>query len=287
MEEKKYVGPSLDPDDAISGGLFDDRTCTWENAAFVMYNYNDTQKNTPALQIDLVVPGEDVHTQYYSVGSPEFWAPSPDGKWIVPVGSEQQIRKGSNLNILMKSMKEAGYPMSLLAKRDISVVNGLVAHMRRKAVAGREDMRQQSGAQSQKRRGADGKEYEKDNKVLLVERIVSLPGEAATDNQQASPPEEGPKTAGKGKKSGAGKAATNTPSPTDVSSVEDKVRGLVMDLIMQGGGSVDKKSLPTAAYSKYPTDPDRNKILALLVKPGALQELGGFVVGDDGMVVIG
>jgi len=283
MVEEVYDGPSLDPEDSISGGLFDDKTCTWADVKFEMYDYNGKSDPAPVLSVTLLVDGDDPYTQKYSVGQAKFWAPTADGKWITPLTeTEKQIRKSSNLHYVMMSLKQAGLPWSMMAAKDVTALNGLVAHMRRKEISGREDFQAQNT--TQKRRGADGKEYERDNKVLLVENIVSLPGEKKTAG-------DAPKPAAKGGKKAASKKAEEAPAAVAKAApsgdAASKAKDFITKQVMAGGGKVEKKSLPDAAFQVLATDPDRNAVLSIIFNNETILGLGGFAIDNNGVITLG
>ena len=285
-EEKEYLGPSLDPEDAISGGLFDNHTVTFGNCHFEMFDYNGTQDPSPVLSIDMMPEGGDeVYTQKYSVGKAMFWTPTDDTKWIKPLTeTEREIRKNSNVNYFMKSLKEGGMPMTLLKDRDVSAMNGLKAHVMRKEIAGRDDLQQ---GKETTRRGADGKEYKKDNKILLVERVISLPAEGDKKGDPAG------KKAAAGKKATAKKTAAKEDAPDaapgDLNSAQKKAKEFITKQIMEGNGKVDKKVLPNAAFQdqSLAVDPERNAVLVVLFQNQNILDLGGFAIDDAGVITLG
>ena len=272
MADEVRKGASLNPDDFISGGLLDDVDATWKNVMFEMYNYGGKSEPAPCLGADLVtgaeIRPEDVVRQYWSCGSADNWEPSEDGSRLIPVGGDTELRKSTNLFMLLKSLKEAGFPMAQLADGNVSVLNGLKAHMRRIDAPKRGGMAPQSP-----RRGRDGKEYEKDNKVLCVEKIIALPSEAPAE----------PKAA----KKGAAKKSEKTEAPKDTDgSLDAKAVDVLSSIIVQGGGKTNKKDLPTVAFKVLAGDKDRNRVLALYFNDEWMKG-AGFVVSDSGEITLG
>jgi hypothetical protein len=278
MADEVRKGASLNPDDFIAGGLLDDVDVTWKNVMFEMYNYGGKSDPAPCLGADLVtgaeIKAEDVVRQYWSCGSAENWEPSEDGARLVPVGGDTELRKSTNLFILLKSLKEAGFPMAKLADGNVTVLNGLSAHMRRIDAPKRGNM-----APKSPRRGHDGKEYEKDNKVLCVEKIIALPSEATKDE---------PKAAKKGGKKAAdpGKAEGKPQAPAPSADLDGKAKDILTSIIVQGNGKANKKDIPSIGFKILGTDPDRNRVLSLLFNDEWMKG-AGFAVSDSGEITLG
>jgi hypothetical protein len=279
MVDEVKKGASLNPDDFIAGGLLDDVDATWKNVMFEMYNYGGKSDPAPCLGADLItgaeIKPEDVVRQYWSCGSAENWEPSEDGARLVPVGGDTELRKSTNLFMLLKSLKEAGFPMAQLADGNVTVLNGLKAHMRRIDAPKRGNMPVQSP-----RRGASGKEYERDNKVLCVEKIIALPSEA---------PKDEPKAAKKGGKKAAadpGKAEGKPQAPAPSADMDSKAKELLVNIIVQGGGRANKKDIPSLGFKALGTDPDRLKVLSLLFNDEWMKG-AGFAVSDSGEITLG
>jgi hypothetical protein len=276
MADEVRKGASLNPDDFISGGLLDDVDATWKNVMFEMYNYGGKSDPAPCLGADLVtgaeIKAEDVVRQYWSCGSADNWEPSEDGARLVPVGGDTELRKSTNLFMLLKSLKEAGFPMAQLADGNVTVLNGLKAHMRRIDAPKRGGMAPQSP-----RRGRDGKEYEKENKVLCVEKIIALPSEA---------PKDEPKAAKKGGKKAEPKAEGKPQAPAPSADLDSKAKDILTSIIVQGNGKANKKDIPSIGFKILGTDPDRNKVLALLFNDEWMKG-AGFAVSDSGEITLG
>lgn len=263
MADELRKGASLNPDDFISGGLLDDVDVTWKNVRFEMYNYGGKSDPAPCLGADLVtgveLRPEDVVRQYWSCGSSDNWEPSEDGSRLIPVGGDTELRRSTNLFLLLKSLKEAGFPMPQLADGSVTPLNGLKAHMRRIDAPKRGNMIQNA------RRGRDGKEFERDNKILCVEKIIALPSEA-------------PKGAKKGKKEPVTEA-----KPT--SNLDSKTMDILTSVIVQSGGKINKKDLPTIGFKILAGDVDRNRVLALLFNEEWIQS-SGFAISDSGEITL-
>jgi hypothetical protein len=272
MADAIRKGASLDPADFIAGGLLDDVDATWKNVKFEMYDYEGKADKAPCFAADMVTgtesKPEDIVRQRWSCGSAENWEPSPDGMYLTPIGSDTELRKASNMFLLMTSLLEAGFPRATLGEGCASNFEGLKAHMRRKEGPKRGNLPQQ-----QTRRVVGGKEYERDNKILLVEKILELPKQGAQD--------EVPK---KGKKAAAKEEAA--PKQETSGDVESKAKDVLTNIILGGNGKANKKDIPAAGFKILGSDPDRNKILALLFKDEWITA-NGFVVAQDGTITLG
>jgi hypothetical protein len=118
---------SLRPSEMVEGGAVPvDQNLTWKNPEFVLFDYQGKAKNTTALHLTLVSDDGTEHEQYYSVGDPERFSPSEDGKRVDPVGAAQALSKSSNFYLLMDALVKAGFPENRIGD-DITILNGLVA----------------------------------------------------------------------------------------------------------------------------------------------------------------
>jgi hypothetical protein len=267
MADQVRKGASLNPADAITGGLLDDVDVTWKNVKYEMYDYEGKADAAPCFAADMVTgteaKPEEIVRQRWSCGSAENWEPSPDGMYLVPIGSETELRKASNVIVLMGSLVQAGFPVNLLGDGNAGVFEGLQAHMRRMEGPKRGGLPQQ-----QQRRVVGGKEYERDNKILLVEKIIALPGKQ----------EEAP-----AKSKGGKKAAPKEEPKADQAGLDAKAKDLLTRIVLEGEGKVAKKDLPSIGFRILGTDPDRNKVLALLFKDEWIAA-NGFAVSSDGVI---
>jgi len=272
MADQVRKGASLDPADAVAGGLLDDVDATWKNVKYEMYDYEGKADAAPCFAADMVTGAEakpeDIVRQRWSCGSADNWEPSPDGMYLVPIGSETELRKASNIIILMGSLVQAGFPASSLKNGVASAFEGLQAHMRRMEGPKR------GGLQQPQRRTVGGKEYERDNKILLVEKIISMPGQTTT---------EGP---AKGKAKAKAKEEAPKQSAADQGALDSKAKDLLTRIVLEGEGKVAKKDIPSLGFKILGNDPDRNKVLAVLFKDEWITA-NGFVVSSDGVITLG
>lgn len=280
MVDEQKKGASFNTKDFAAGGLLDDVDVLWENVQCEMYDYGGKSDAAPCVGADLIAEDADPVRQYWSVGSADNWEPSEGGSYMVPVGKDSAFRKGSNIFLMLKSLEEAGFPMERLNDGDITILNGLRAHMVRKPAPKREGFGQSM------RRGEDGKEREA--KVLLVERIISLPWDEEAPAETKKPKgKAAPKASGKAAPKASTKPDTDSTTSDDAGgSVEQEAKDLLTQLVIDGGGNVAKKDIPSAAFKILGSNPHRNSILALLFKDAFITG-NGFTLSSEGEISLG
>jgi len=239
-------GMSLNPETFTEGGgLIDDVNVTWNKVRFEMFDYQGKSEPAPTLKVDMETDEGEEASQNWSMGSAKDWAPSPDGKKLVAVGSATGIRANSNGGILLKSLADSGYPMDTLGD-DVSALEGLQCHMIRVPAPKR------AGLKSTRKR-EDGREFEQT--ILTVDEIIALPGEkkkaaGAPSGKKAAPKTAAKKSAPKAKAEPAG-------------DVDEKARETVLGIVLEEG-EVTKKMLPTKVFQVLKADPDRNAVAKLV-----------------------
>lgn len=161
---------SIRPSEMVEGGAVPvDRNVVWEKCRFVLFNY--TKKDgtvvatTTAAEIKYKDDDDQEFTQNYSVGDPERFIPSKDGKTLVAVGAAQSLSKSSNFYLLMSNLVSAGYDESKLTG-DISLLDGLKTY--------------NIGVPEPKRSGlartaAEG-EQAREKIISVPSKIISMPG---------------------------------------------------------------------------------------------------------------
>lgn len=238
------MGVSLNPQDAVSGGLLDDANVTWEEVSFVMWDYGGkTSEPVPALCVKMKDEDGEEHEQYWSIGRAQDWVPSEDGKELVAVGQKTGLNSNSNGMILLESLINAGFPEDQLGER-VDALEGLKAHMIRVAAPSRPGLGNQQDQQGNPRT------------ILTVDEIIQLPGES--------------KAKGKGKGKGGGKAksqaksqAANEQSQASDDELKEKATNTIMEILGEEDGPVEKKKLPTKIFNKIKNDGDRNEVVKL------------------------
>jgi hypothetical protein len=265
---------SLNPDDFVQGGLIDDVDVTFLSCRFVEWDYNGTI-DTPALALLVSMTYDDNGdvkevNQYYSAGDLRRFQPSEDGTHAVSVSGAKGLATGTNIAFLLKSLKDAGFPMDRFGDGDMSVLDGLFCHINRIPQGERKGL---------KRNQTDDKGFEKT--VAVVTKIHRMPwekpGTKTATAAVAKPTAINAKTV-------AGKA--QSPAPVEASNgageLEDATdpmvqmaAGLLIETLIAKGGSVKKTGLAPASFkvlSGYPAE--RSQILGLFAKDSFLN-LGG------------
>lgn len=179
---------SLEPEDAISVGIFGPGPATCVESVFADYNYGGTTKSVPVWLITWERDGEK-YEQPYSIGS--GWRVSSDGESIIPKNGQTGLPDSCNAMLLLDSLREAGLAKGLLKDGNPRVLEGMDVVLKREA----QPDRGMDSAKTDRKGGGGGKSAPKT--ILLVEEIVTMPG-------------EGKKSKGKGK----GKAEDEDEKPT-------------------------------------------------------------------------
>lgn len=225
----KESGVGLGPSGYVEGGgLLDNVDVVWDKVRFEMFNYGGRSVSAvPALKVDMKLEDGSTVEQYFSAGSAADWAPSSDGTKLVSIGNARGINKGCNMAILIGSLIEAGFPEDKISD-DCTVFEGLQAHVVRVKAPERKGIVRQPRA--------DGREYEQTN--LVVDKIHKLPWDK-----------------------GSGKKASGTGSAPEAGDddFEEKMFGIVMEILSEADGPVDKKKLSSLVFAKMKGDKDRNK----------------------------
>lgn len=227
---------SLRPSEFVAGGLIDDINATITDAKFTMYDYNGkADVSVPALGIELELEDGVKHESYYSAGDAKYWAPSADGKNLIPTGDKTSLTNGCKLGIFLTELVMAGFPEDKLAAGDISCLTGLVAHFQRKADKERKGLIKKEG---------DSKEAS----TLCVTKIITMPGEKVA---KAAKPAVGQPAAAKTAAAPATKAAAAAATAVDI---DDDIVPVVMEIVTANGNSVTKNKLPQLAFKAIGKD---------------------------------
>lgn len=246
------MGISLRPSGfTTGGGLLDDVDVTFTEALFG-YGYGKEGSGAEAvtLQIKMMDGDGTEHQSFYSVGQ-GFVPSEPGGEELVPVGDKTALNGGSNAALFLNSLVNAGLPEDLLDGA-ISAINGTKVHVNRVAAPKRGNLPKREGPNA-----------DREQTVLLVTTVISLPGEK-------------PKAAAKGAKPAAGKPA----AATKAASTED-TDDLVMELMgvfsANDGAPMKKVDIVKALFkSVEASNPNKKAILAQAGKAEVLSALEGF-----------
>ena len=255
------MGVSIRPSDFVEGGAVPvDRNLVWEKCRFALFDY--TKKDgtvvatTTSIELHLKDDDGQEFVQNYSVGDPERFLPSTDGKTLVAVGAAQALSKSSNAYLLLNALINAGVPENKLSE-DISVLDGLYAH--------------HIGLPEPKRAGlarvvAEG--------AVARERVISVP-----DRILSAPWDKG----GKGKSKATVKAAAVMTEDEGDSDISSKALAFVAKHL-DGDGNTTRQKLAVAVFKDLAKDPDKDAIAGLIFKPefGAALLQGGYtIVGEN------
>ncbi len=153
---------SMKLEDFVEGGGLIEGDLTWRNPRFAMYDYGGKAKAAPVFAVDLEPEGEgNAQTQYWSAGKAEDWAPSKSGKFLVRIGGAEKLSTQSNYYALLKSLVEGGFEGD--PDEICDATDGMKAHMVR--------------VPQPERVGLEKREGKRPATTLLVDKIISMPGE--------------------------------------------------------------------------------------------------------------
>ena len=255
MVDKNKVASLIPEDFSEGGGLPAVGTVCSMQTKFTMVTLTD--KPVPVLSVTIkdTDTGEDYGEQYYTVGSPESWDVSDDGKFLIPVGGKA-LAKSSDVAQFLIALINAGFPEDRLGDGDISKVSGATA------LIGETPALNYKGQPRMRKSKKDGKEYEAT--LLVPIEIRDLPG--ANPNKKAT----GKKSSGKG----GSKKTSGKSSPTkDNTEVKDKATEFIIEQLAEAGeDGVPKKGLANKAMQHFKEDADRSAIVLLC---GSDEFLGG------------
>lgn len=226
MSEVRYA--TFDPTSFVQGGLLDDADVRIADAGFQVWNYNGGGKDTTALRVAFEDAEGKTHEQFYSVGDPERFSPSDDGSKILLTGTATSINAGSNFAQFVKSLIDAGVPVSFFQTDDIKKLVDLRIHVNRvnqKERAGINNTRDNGQART----------------ILLATKLISLPGQK---------PAGGGATKAAATKTGATKTSAPAAAPAVEVSEElaDKVVRYLSTVAGEQGGSVPRAKVSTLVF---------------------------------------
>ena len=259
---------SLRPSDAVEGGAVPvDKNLVIIGSRFSLWDYMGKAKTTTAAKIDFKDDDGTEYTQYYSVGDPERFAPSEDGKTLVAVGTAAALSKSSNFVLFMTALVNAGFPENKVGE-DISSLEGLKAYYIGQKPPTRAGLAQNAPVEGQK-------VYEK--VILVPSVIIKLPWEK-TDRKMAG-------TAGKA----LPKAEAETAEESSDETAEDDVTTAAVDFIGKvvkaEGGSTTRQKVAQAVFKdkELAKNGTRDGIASAVFAPGTQAALvaAGFTVKGE------
>jgi len=218
-----------------------DRNLLWEKCRFTLFNY--TKKDgtvvatTTAAEIAYKDDDGQEFVQNYSVGDPERFLPSEDGKTLVQVGASEALSKSSNFYLLINSLINAGFPENKLSD-DISTLDGLYTY--------------NIGLPEPKRAGlqravAEG-EVQREKVISVPSQVLRLPWEK-----------------------GKGKPAAKAPAAaTEEEGNDEDATAKTLDFVanhLDEEGNTTRQKLAVAVFKELAKDPDKDAIAGLIFKP--------------------
>ncbi len=210
---------SLKPSEAKSGGLLDDADVVIKNARFVKYDWPKKDGTRGQLRLALALTVEPVmggqeHIEYLSAGDLKFFTPTADGKGYDQVADKTALYKSCNAMQFLESLVAKGFPENRLTG-DISVIERTKVHVQRIAAP--------------KRKFQDGRQQKDDATILVVTKVIEVPG-------------------------GAGASA----DPTDAAI------GAVKSVLAANAGRIESAKLATEVFKALMTNPQRNDVLRVI-----------------------
>ena len=235
-------GISLKPSSFVEGGIVPvDRNVTWKDVRFNLFDYKKKSgavvATTVALRVTYVEDDGAETEQQYSVGDPDRFQPSEDGKELVAVGDAVALSKSSNYYLLMNALVNAGFPENRLGE-DTSVLDGLYTY--------------NIGLPEPKRSGlarpavADG-EVVRERVLSVPSQILKLPWEKGKGSTKA---------AGKGK-------------PSETEATDDEVTARALKFVADALGeddSIARKDLAVKVFKDLAKDPMKDAVAGLIFK---------------------
>lgn len=254
------MGISIRPSDFVEGGIVPiNRNLLWEKCRFILFDYTRKDGTVVATTTSAEISYKDddgqESVQQYSVGDPERFQPSPDGKTLVATGEAQSLSKSSNFYLLLNALISAGFPENRLSD-DISTLDGLYTY--------------NIGLPEPKRSGLARQVVEGEQvreKVISVpSRVLRLPGEK-----------------------GKGKTVTKTTTATPGAGEEDsgELEAKALDFVaghLDSEGNTTRQKVATAVFKELAKDPDKDGIASIIYKPefAAVLLANGYAVsGED------
>ncbi len=255
-------GVSLRPGDAQEGGFLDDADVTIKSlrAGLQTYAGHTEYKPRAAIVATFITDDDREKVEYYPVGSTDKLVASGDTSKFLPVSGSGGIMKKSKGWYLVGSLINAGFPEDKVTD-DLTVFDNTRVHVLLTTLP--EKIKDDKGA-------------DKDNKALLVTKILKYPWEAAKG--------------GAAKKAGAAgstaKAATTSApaapaAATQMPELAQKATDTVAAVVAEAGGTLSRVKLNQGVFRKLSNDPDRNQIVQTVGNVAFLQTL------NDQMVQVG
>lgn len=129
------------------------------SAEFTLWDYNGKSPvESPALHIGFTDVDGAEYDNYYSAGREEDFAPSKDGKSLIPVGKKAKVHEQTNLFAFLDDMYKAGFNNKAMDSDDIGCIVGTEGHIHTRTI---------------KRTGANIKE---ETSLVVFDQVTKMPG---------------------------------------------------------------------------------------------------------------
>lgn len=254
-------GVSLRPGDAQEGGFLDDADVTIKTMRAATWDYRGKAPK-PCAAIEVTYLHDDKEkVEYYRVGDLEKLVPSGDKKSFLPTGTAGGIMARSKGFYLITSLINAGFPEDKVGA-DLSVFDGTQVHVNNTTLP--DKIKDTVTGQ------------EKENKALLVTKILSFPWDAKAKGSTK-------KAAGASKPAAATASAPAASAPAGGTDVSQKAIDTIGAVVSEAGGTIKRVQLNQQVFRKLAQDSDRNAIIRLVGDAAFLQGLDGtpVQVGED------
>lgn len=230
---------SLNPDNAVQGGLIDDIDVEITDALAVMWDYNGQQAAGPALAVEFTDVNGAQHIQYYSCGKAEDWVAHESGEGFVPVSGKTGFNNNTNINMFMDSLVKAGFPKEYLTG-NVKVIIGTKGHVLQHITERKGLIR-------------TGKNADRPSSVLLISKITELPAGIGTGMGTGQAETQATATAtGKTTAATAGKAngaATTAAAQAGGNDLDSELQGYLMEALVETP-VIEKKEIVKIVFKK-------------------------------------
>lgn len=206
---------------------------------------------------------EDVTTTMFA-GSADDFEITDDGHTLVPVDNDGGLRANSDLAIFINSLVEAGFPETSLPEDSINY-EAIIGTRVRFEQRNNDEKTKRLG----KRKGKDGKEYNRQDLVVMA--VYSLPGTS--------------KPATKGKSAPAVKTKPGAVAPTSRAKVVDAADNdalleladeTLVGIISSRGGTILKGKLSVPTLNALKGNPQRQDVQKLFISDEYLTRENGW-----------
>ena len=249
------MGISLKPSEFVEGGVVPvDRNLLWTKCRFTIFEYKKRDgtvvATTTSAEIDYKDDDGQEYKQNYSVGDPERFIPSQDGKTLIAVGSAEALSKSSNFYLLLNALVNAGFPENKL-EEDISSLDGLYTY--------------NIGMPEPKRSGLvrQAEEGARERSISVPSQVLRLPWEK-----------------GKGATKAAPATADKEAEEADEDVVKQAIEFVGKNLV---DGKVTRQQLAVAVFKDLANDPNKDAIATLIFTPA----FGNEILPKNGYLLTG